>query len=224
MAFFSNLTSKVATIRQNLLASETDGDTIDDTHLCRVLRSHYTEYKKQPLPAWLPPDPRAPPPPPVVMAAPAIGSRYGATNNADFSSTVSRGRNDLSGLWEKKEQPQRPQPQSLRSGRREPLGGREQQPLGGGREPAPAPRVRGLPSQQEGSYQAASFSSSGSGKSRLLDRLGNKSPATGRASPGASSPVQQYDRRGGSGDRPVMSANSPWASNGSSGYGGGYGR
>lgn len=55
-------TSKYTTLRRQLLplsSDERDGDTDDDTHVCRVLRAYYTE-KSKPFPTWLPPDPRRP--------------------------------------------------------------------------------------------------------------------------------------------------------------------
>jgi len=58
----TNTTSKYTTLRRQLLplsSDERDGDTEDDTHVCRVLRAYYTE-KSKPFPGWLPPDPRRP--------------------------------------------------------------------------------------------------------------------------------------------------------------------
>ncbi|PTB78540.1 hypothetical protein M440DRAFT_1320659, partial [Trichoderma longibrachiatum ATCC 18648] len=64
-SWYSNLVTKtssqISNLRSTLLSSEADGDTEDDTHVCRVLRNYYTE-KGRPFPGWLPPDPKAPPP------------------------------------------------------------------------------------------------------------------------------------------------------------------
>lgn len=98
MSWYSNIASRVnnsvSSLSRNLLNSEADGDTEDDTHVCRVLRQYYTE-KATGFPQWLPPDPKAPPPV-VVQQAPAMNSRYGA---GSLQSSQSAG--GLSSLWDK---------------------------------------------------------------------------------------------------------------------------
>ncbi|KAM3082107.1 hypothetical protein ACMFMG_004556 [Clarireedia jacksonii] len=86
-SYLNSFTSKVNSIRQNILQGEADGDTEDDTYLCRVLRTYYTNEKKAPFPPWLPPDPRGPAPAPVVQ--PPMGAGYGAAppgQRADLNS------------------------------------------------------------------------------------------------------------------------------------------
>lgn len=63
-SWYSNLltktSSQISSLRSTLLSGESDGDTEDDTHVCRVLRGYYAE-KGRPFPAWLPPIPKPPP-------------------------------------------------------------------------------------------------------------------------------------------------------------------
>ncbi|KAK7731768.1 hypothetical protein SLS53_008712 [Cytospora paraplurivora] len=76
----TNTSSRLNNLQRQVFASEADGDTEDDTHVCRVLRSYYSETGRG-LPAWLPPDPKGPPPiaQQQQQGGPAgVGSRYGA--------------------------------------------------------------------------------------------------------------------------------------------------
>ncbi|KAM0297913.1 hypothetical protein ACHAPM_009194 [Fusarium culmorum] len=142
-SWYSNLvqktSSQISSLRQNLLSGEQDGDTEDDTHVCRVLRGYYSE-KGRPFPSWLPPDPKAPAQQPVQpMMTPQAGQRFGAQGQQQHAG--------LSSLWDNSpQQPQQQAPQSLRAG-----GGRTPaslQPGGGDVSRRP------LPSQQRGgSYQ-----------------------------------------------------------------------
>ncbi|KXJ92636.1 Sec1-binding region of Mso1-domain-containing protein, partial [Microdochium bolleyi] len=126
MSWYSSLvstaSSKVSNLQRTFLNSETDGDTEDDTHVCRVLRSYYTE-KGKPFPGWLPPDPKAPPPPVAVYSQPAsqVGARYGAAA-AGGPQQQQQGGGGLSSLWDKNAAPQQQQQevQSLRRGRNVP--------------------------------------------------------------------------------------------------------
>jgi len=158
-SYFSSLltttTSRVATLRQNLLPSESDGDTLDDTHLCRVLRAYYTE-KGRAFPGWLPPDPKAPAP---VVIQPVystqVGASYGGGLNTPGSAGAGRG-GGLSSLWDKGGQQQSPvgqgQPQSLRGGR----AAERQNPFTNPSRGNPLEvQARPLPSQRAGSYQTA---------------------------------------------------------------------
>ncbi|KAK3296963.1 Sec1-binding region of Mso1-domain-containing protein [Chaetomium fimeti] len=76
----TSASSGVSRLQRTYFGGESDGDTDDDTHVCRVLRGYYAE-KGQALPAWLPPDPRAPPPQqqqqPVFAAGQGGQGRYG---------------------------------------------------------------------------------------------------------------------------------------------------
>lgn len=171
-SYFSSLltttTSRVATLRANLLPNENDGDTPDDTHVCRVLRAYYTEKGRQ-FPAWLPPDPKLPPPVTVqpVLYTPGVGSSYG-----NMSQTP--GGTALSSLWDS--QPQSASASASTSSTSQVQSSRGQSPAG----PRPTAAVRQnpfarqreqqqrsnspqsqvlarpLPSQREGSYQSIS--------------------------------------------------------------------
>jgi len=160
-SYFSSLltqtTSRVASIRQNIFTSEADGDTEDDTHLCRVLRAYYTE-KGRPFPGWLPPDPKAPlPAVQPVYSNSNIGAGYGGLNNPPQGA-------GLSSLWDS--QPAggivQQDPQSLRRGRGTP--GMVMSRAGAGRDhhnrsqtqsTEPPVQARPLPSQRAGSHQTA---------------------------------------------------------------------
>jgi hypothetical protein len=256
-SYFSSLltttTSRVASIRQNLLPSENDGDTDDDTHLCRVLRAYYTE-KGRNFPAWLPPDPKAPPPIVVqpVYAQSSVGSRYGGLQNQGAA-----GGGALSSLWDSQPQQQQAAPQSLRQGR-------------GAAGAAPAARqnpfarqqasqqlqveARPLPSQRAGSYQTSGGafgrqagdtppgSSSGvSAQDRLKKKLGQGRAGSNPSMGSAAGQVQRNNSYGsassrggdgyegggggygGAGDKPFVAATAPWASNESELGGSGYG-
>ncbi|KAF8862112.1 hypothetical protein BDZ45DRAFT_723475 [Acephala macrosclerotiorum] len=255
-SYFSNLltttTSRVASIRQNLLPSESDGDTEDDTHLCRVLRAYYTE-KGRSFPGWLPPDPKAPVP---VVVQPVyttnVGARYGGLQQGGGGQG---GGGALSSLWDS-------QPQGgdmgggaggLRQGRAGGAGGRlapagRQNPFARQAETQGPPQIqaRPLPSQRAGSYQSAYAtppgSSSGlSAKDRLKKNFRGGERAASPAEPqrsnsygsGGSGGGNYEDRLmpqgaggyggGGGGDKPFMAATSPWASNEQEFGGGGYG-
>jgi len=112
---FANLltttTSRYNALRQQLTASEADGDTEDDSHISRVLRAYYKE-KEQPLPPWLPPDPRERPSAPSVTSF-VSSSRPQMQQQA--SSVSNRGSGGALGdLWDAPRQGAQPQPQSLR--------------------------------------------------------------------------------------------------------------
>ena len=207
--WYSNIltttTSRISNLQRTLLSSDADGDTEDDTHICRVLRNYYTE-KGRPFPPWLPPDPKAPAPVAPVFAGSQgqVGSRYGAMQGSGAASQG--GGNALSSLWDSGGANQGGQaaPASLRAGRtggitggsaRNPfaVGGAQQ---GGGGGAAAAAQARPLASQR-GSYESGGSygrdgpspppgSSGGSAQERLRQKLwGGGSSRTG------SPPVQQ---------------------------------
>ncbi|KFA77765.1 hypothetical protein S40288_00495 [Stachybotrys chartarum IBT 40288] len=151
-AWYSNIltktSSQISSLRSTLLASEADGDTDDDTHVCRVLRNYYADKGRQ-FPAWLPPDPKAPAPQPaqVVYAQPQVGARYGGPGMGPGGGGGAAG--GLSSLWDSGPAGGgAPAPQSLRAGRT-PVGGRtaDVQP-------------RPLPSQRPGSHQSGGSTAS----------------------------------------------------------------
>ncbi|KAI1342079.1 hypothetical protein F5Y15DRAFT_374154 [Xylariaceae sp. FL0016] len=237
-AWYSNLvgatTAKISNLQRTYLGSEADGDTEDDTHVCRVLRSYYVE-KGRPFPGWLPPDPKAPAPAAAVYAQPSqVGSRYGGMAQQPQGG-------GLSSLWDNNPVSQPQDAQSLRRGRGAPppmrAGGaaadarnspfRNSDPMGGGREEVQA---RPLPSQRAGSYQTAGSiggspapgAAGGTAQDRLKQRLFGGSRTASPAGSGPFNPPPQGGGQGGN-DRPYMSANSPWSSNEPDYSGGGAG-
>ncbi|KAI0865792.1 Sec1-binding region of Mso1-domain-containing protein [Xylaria cubensis] len=242
--WYSNIvgatTSKISNLQRSYFSGEADGDTEDDTHVCRVLRSYYTE-KGKPFPGWLPPDPKAPPPAAAVYSQPSqVGSRYGGLGQQQQQQQGG----SLSSLWDNNPAPQRQEAQSLRRGRGAPPARdspfRNSDPMAGdGRDDAQA---RPLPSQRAGSYQnqggfgSAPAPPTGSGGGSAQDRLKQRLFGGSRtASPAASGPFNpppqrggssgdyedrfapggMYDARsnrgGGGSDKPYLGANSPWS-------------
>ncbi|TQV95572.1 hypothetical protein V2A60_000757 [Cordyceps javanica] len=201
--------SQISSLRSTLLSGEADGDTEDDTHVCRVLRNYYTD-KGRPRPAWLPADPKAAQQAPQALyTQPQLGSRYGGLNNPGGGGGGGLpASSSLASLWDNGPSQQPPaQPQSLRAGR-PPLGGGTLQPNGTGREDVAA---RPLPSQRTGSYQSVN-SQAGSGggggggataqdrlKQRLWGAARSASPAAQNQNPYGAPPPQaaggggQYD-------------------------------
>ncbi|TID19971.1 hypothetical protein E2P81_ATG07271 [Venturia nashicola] len=172
-SFFASIltstTSKYNNLRRQLISSEADGDTEDDSHISRVLRAYYIE-KDQRLPEWLPPDPKA-----SAAAAPvqfvssnrAPQAQPGQQGQQQQAAGGRWGRGGLSDLWDsgnKNAQPQEAEslrarpglrntnsdPNALQSG-----GGRfaQQHPQQQRQNLAPEPQARPLPSQRAGSYQ-----------------------------------------------------------------------
>ncbi|KAI0157751.1 Sec1-binding region of Mso1-domain-containing protein [Xylariaceae sp. FL1272] len=210
--WYSNITSKVSNLQRSYFGGEADGDTEDDTHVCRVLRNYYTE-KGKPFPGWLPPDPKAPPPVAAVYSQPSqVGSRYGGMTQQPQGGS-------LSSLWDNNNAVAQPQDtQSLRRGR----GGlppsmrnsdarnspfRNSDPSAG-QDMLQAPRP--LPSQRAGSYQTTGSygntptppaSSGTSAQDRLKQRLfgGNRTTSPGNSGP-YQPPPQGGSRGGSSGD------------------------
>lgn len=203
-SWYSNLltktSSQISSLRATLLPSEADGDTDDDTHVCRVLRNYYAD-KGRPLPPWLPPDPKAPVAPvvqPLYAQQSQVGSRYGAAGLAPQQQQQQQ-PGGLSSLWDSGPAQQQPQLQSLRAGSRTP------QPRSG-RDDVTA---RPLPSQRAGSYQNVGLSPQpgpgGSAQDRLRQRLRGGPPSR------TSSPAQSGQ---GPYQPPSPVGNSPWSAGG----------
>ncbi|KAI0124408.1 Sec1-binding region of Mso1-domain-containing protein [Xylariales sp. AK1849] len=215
-AWYSNIltttTSRINNLQRTFLGGETDGDTEDDTHVCRVLRGYYTEKGRQ-FPGWLPPDPKAPPPVQPVLSQPnLVGARYGGL--------AQQGGGSLSSLWDSNAASQPQDAQSLRRGRGAPPPMRSsdprQNPLNpfnrnsdpsAGRDDVQA---RPLPSQRAGSYQntglgrdtqtppGSSAGGSGTAQDRLRQRLwGGSRTASPAASGPFKPPAQQSGSKGG---------------------------
>ena len=174
-SLLTSTTSKYASIRQALLPDESDGDTEDDTHICRVLRAYYVE-KARPFPAWLPPDPKDK----YAAYGQNVGSQYGQAQGGAYgthtqryggpATAVGRKGGGLSDLWDNVPSQQAPaQPQSLRASRQQnpataaatqvynPSGRNDRLTPAGGRP---------LPSQREGSYQSLRSQRPGGGSLR----------------------------------------------------------
>ena len=213
-SYLSNLltdtTSKYTSIRRNILSDESDGDTEDDTHICRALRAYYQE-KGRPFPPWLPPDPRGPPPVTSFSQTPQQRGYAGAPPQP-------RRGGGLSDLWDTPSERQAAAPpQSLRSrgapgappvrGERFDSGGSSSQrlqPTGG----------RPLPSQRDNSHQrpvshreemnpgarpglTTAPSTQDRLKARLIGGSRSNSPAMGQQGDGAGR-GDPYDRRSAS--------------------------
>ncbi|KAK5627425.1 hypothetical protein RRF57_003140 [Xylaria bambusicola] len=211
--WYSNIvgatTSKISNLQRSYFSGEADGDTEDDTHVCRVLRSYYTE-KGKPFPGWLPPDPKAPPPATAVYSQPSqVGSRYGGLGQQQQGGS-------LSSLWDNNPVSQQSQEtQSLRRGRGGPSAMRNSDardspfrnsdPMAGS-----DAQARPLPSQRAGSYQnqggfggsatPPAGSSGGSAQDRLKQRLFGGSRTASPANNGPFSAPPQRGGGNGSGD------------------------
>jgi len=90
-SILSTTTDRVSTLRRNLLSSENDGDTEDDTYICRMLRQYYYD-KSLPLPEWLPVDPKRPqgpnsPPASAAAIGGAMSSLWGTVSGAATASS-----------------------------------------------------------------------------------------------------------------------------------------
>ncbi|GAB0134538.1 hypothetical protein EsDP_00002904 [Epichloe bromicola] len=182
-SWYSNIltktTSQISSLRSTLLSSENDGDTEDDTHVCRVLRNYYTD-KGRPLPAWLPPDPKAAVAPQPLYAQSQsqsqsqVGARYGGlAAGGQPAAAAAAATGGLSSLWESSPQGGGGgggggQPHGLRAGRG--MSGRGGGLVPPGRDEVQA-RARPLPSQRAGSYQNAQNAGAGAGAASAQDRL-----------------------------------------------------
>ncbi|KAL2130200.1 hypothetical protein VTI74DRAFT_6789 [Chaetomium olivicolor] len=254
----TNASSNISKLQRTYFGGEADGDTDDDTLVCRVLRGYYAE-KGQLLPGWLPPDPKAPPPQQPVFAAQQgqAGGRYGGMGAAQ-GQAQGGGGGGLSSLWDnsgsQQQQQQRPGQGGQFVNSRNPFASG-----GGGGGGGDAGTRPGMLGQRAGSYQGPGSgrndsvsSQTGSGPSSAQEKLKQRLWGGSRtASPNAGGPFQPPTQQqqapaqpsgnrwgwgsGGSGgggsaapaggrnDRPVMSANAPWADGGFDYPGGGSG-
>jgi hypothetical protein len=198
-SYLSNLltttTSRYNSLRRTLLSDEADGDTEDDTHICRVMRAYYTE-KGRPFPPWLPPDPKAP------QSAPAQFVTSAGRHPGQAPMGGRAGGGGLSDLWDapSQQQPQQ-EPLSLRRGQGRGAGRPFQQRVGMADSYSPGPQAQGrpLPSQRAGSYQSTSSfggrppaepsppPSAGSAQERLKARLWGSGKSTSSVQSTASS-------------------------------------
>lgn len=218
MSWYSNIASRVnnsvSSLQRTVFNSEADGDTQDDTYVCRVLRQHYTE-KAAGFPQWLPPDPKAPQP--VVPQQPAIAnSRYGAAaaGGANAGVPPSGAASGLASLWDKN--------RGAGGGAASPAAARNPFAQRNAVTPDPAGvQARPLPSQRAGSYQAAGVGQgapAGSVQDRLRSKLGSgaRTVSPGSGSSPFSPPPQSSG--GGSGDYDPYRTGS-YGGGGGGGYG-----
>lgn len=175
----TNTTSKYNTLRRNLLSDEVDGDTEDDSHLCRALRAYYTEQNKA-FPPWLPNDPKRSASVQSTTSFTSSLRQQSSQQAPTINAPQGGGRGGLSDLWDTPGQRQAsPQPQSLRVRPQERSGSYQGRAQGGDSLAAPRP----LPSQRAGSYQSTASqqqqgvdappaaSSGGTAQDRLKARL-----------------------------------------------------
>ncbi|KAI6251143.1 hypothetical protein HI914_00615 [Erysiphe necator] len=229
-ALLTTTTARVASLRQNLLSTEDDGETEDDTHLCRVLRSYYTENDR-PFPAWLPPDPKAAPPvsSQSTNAQSNIGSKYGGIGSQNSAST------SFASLFSTgNEQPTTQETPNLRQGRGQ---SRMKQEANSGEKSNFYSRVnsgmdsskvqsRPLPSAMAGSYQTANAGFKGNSQSSQsqINPSGRPMTAKDRLKSGNfrrpdprmtnSAESKSYKNTGSNiSDKPFIAATSPWSSN-----------
>ncbi|KKA26598.1 hypothetical protein TD95_003418 [Thielaviopsis punctulata] len=222
-SWYNNLISKTSSGIRGFLQSESDGDTEDDTHVCRVLRSYYTE-KGRPFPGWLPPDPRSPQPVAPTYTNPAVGSRYGGLSSTTQGSAAAAG--GFSSLWDTPSSNGTSQPQSLRQGGGRPAFGAQSSarnsPFSPGQQAQPQD-ARPAPQKGYSRDGAASAASGGSSaQDRLKQRLwGGSRTASPQAAGGGpfQPPPQQQQQAPSRGDGGGSGYNS-YGQNG--GGGGGY--
>ncbi|TVY53380.1 hypothetical protein LCER1_G005468 [Lachnellula cervina] len=228
MQSFSTLltstTSRFASVKNTLLATENDGDTEDDTHICRLLRNYYDD-KRQPYPGWLPPDPKGPPPQQPALVMTNVGAGYGGFSSQQQGAPGQSGQ--LSSLWPT-QAPSQPQPTSLR--KRPVLGSQRQ--IASANPIAPV-NSRRLPSEKDNSYQKNySYEPAPPPVTSTTGRLSSKFRPNRAASPAARPAAQErqassnstysggyednsssYGSQGRSGasSTPYLSSNSPWS-------------
>ena len=229
-SWYSNIltktTTQISNLRTTLLSSEADGDTEDDTHVCRVLRNYYTE-KGRPFPPWLPVDPKAAAAPQPIYAQPGPNrAGYGMTGGQQGQhqqSHTAGGGGGLSSLWDNNGGGgggAANQPQSLRAGAGR-LGGAQR--MGGQQAPGPYSSA-----SQQGPGGGVASSAQDRLKQRLWGGAGsrNSSPSQGNQEPfrppgssggGGGGGIGGQDSA--TGGRPYVGANAPWASGGDE-YGG----
>lgn len=234
-------TNKYTSLRRALLDNEADGDTEDDSHVCRVLRAYYEEKGRQ-FPEWLPPDPKRPPPPPPAQI---VSSNRAGGYGGGGQMGGQRGSGGLSDLWgDSGRSSGQGAPSSLRAGRTSNVSMDSAQSsttslgrAGGGRMgivdsyqknslDLPA-QARPLPSQRAGSYQSSIRSppadqtppGSSAGGASAQDRLKARLWGGGRSASPVSNQSQSANPSpglSGIGSRPPYES-----SGGSGGYGGG---
>jgi hypothetical protein len=209
-----------------------DGDTPDDTHICRVLRKRYKDKR---LPGWLPRDPKAPHIAPVqVVLSPNVGDSYGQFDKQHGDNKSGPDFSKLFGDTPKSTQEATQSPGQVRGkiGKTASNNPYMKQQEKQQQEPI---NQRQLPSQMKGSQQVKDLLRKAKWRPESPNQL-SQPIAQGRydsygssnnaASSYESSLEQRDDLYRGGGkrgaDQPVMGANSPWANNDNEFGGGGY--
>ncbi|TGZ82100.1 hypothetical protein EX30DRAFT_340000 [Ascodesmis nigricans] len=184
MSYFTNLLTatktRYAAFRTDL---DTDGDTEDDSHISRVLRTYYQERPELPYPDWLGPPPTTHSPSPNSPVTGSLRSSYGRNSHAQNHSPAS-----LSDIWDAPPQPGRVGGMNGRGG-----GGPQQQL------PPPGQRYRVSEPQQTVSTPPQTVMSA---QQRLKERLWG-----GRSSPAAQTQHHPPPPRE---ERPYVGAGMPW--------------
>ncbi|KAK4127572.1 hypothetical protein N657DRAFT_669393 [Parathielavia appendiculata] len=226
----TNASSYTTKLQRTYFGGESDGETEDDTLVCRVLRAYYSE-KGQPLPGWLPPDPKVPPPQQPVFASqpqPQLGAS-GSQQRQGQPGQFVNSRNPFAGGGV---DGQRPGMGGQRTGSL-PGGGRGDavsSPAGGGRSSA----QEMLKQRLWGGARTASPNSGGPFQPPVQQQQQQQPPASAQQSgnrwgwgsggnSGGGGDVGYGAQPGRRNDRPVMSANAPWADGGFDYPGGGGG-
>ena len=227
----ASLSNAFNTVQKKALAlqpgPENDGDTVDDTHLCREYRNYYTKVKKAPFPSWLPPDPKNPPP--VMYVAPPennMGDRYGGGGLAQRSGAPTSLDSLFDGVKKGQEQNRPLPPQSLRTPRGPPTANWNQNQYASNKAIPPREEVvaKPLPSSNPNSYQQSARDRF---KNKNLGRSANSSPQpsqpsqsrydlpTSRGGGGDYDPYRSqnngYGGSSGGEEKAYMGANAPWA-------------
>jgi len=246
-SFFQNSLSAVTTAVSNVRKGDGDGDTPDDTFVCRTLRAYYAnpeKSRKYPYwPEWIP-GPR-----PASLPAPAqvsnVGSSYGvdrysgqrqgsaqeAGSNPYMQQEVgginghgqsqqapsARPNEALKGLWNKPRAPPNAAARGGSSSLRSTFDKKSQRP-----EP-PKPEPRPIPSQRDYSQQGRSQDQQSYSNRTEHDPYNyNTSRTGGSGYESRGRPANGYGSSSGTAEQPYVTANAPWSSGASRGGNGGY--
>lgn len=242
---FSSWTVSTVNTVKNIVKGDGDGDTPEDTFICRTLRDYFVAKSKKTnyphWPEWMP-GPR-----PVGLPAPAqistigssygvdrnVGQRYGSGQDAGNNSyaqqdTVemngsggqaasARTANAVSALLNK---PRATANAAARVGIAGSAGRNNAIDRMRQKSNQPKPEPRPIPSQRDYSQQARSQNQQSYSSNELHDPYNYNDPRTGTA--GYESNGRPANGYRGATQQPPMSSNAPWSSGASNGRNGGY--